>query len=319
MNRVGGIRQSTALTYLAQARQRPNLTIRSGVLIDNVLFEGRQAVGVRLARPADEVLYAERIILAAGSYGSPAILMRSGIGPAEHLKSLNIPVRVDLPGVGQSLIDHSLFGLQFAAPPAAMAEEPTIFFQNILTMKSSLATNVHDLHIIPCSAYSVAPEQSPTGVVYLLLVSTVKPRSRGSLRLRSPNPAEAPVIDPGYFTHPDDMARMIEAVRAARQLSRTPPLSELTVQELYPGQLRYRRFGSGGAGAGRQLSPSGEYLPHGASYGCDGGSRRTSKRAWCRSPIRNRCLDHASDTGCEYQPTDDYAGRTMLGLAGGNS
>jgi choline dehydrogenase len=72
MNRVDGIRQSAALTYLTQARHRPNLTIRSGVLVDRVLLEGRCAVGVGLAHPTDEVLYADRIILAAGTYGSPA-------------------------------------------------------------------------------------------------------------------------------------------------------------------------------------------------------------------------------------------------------
>ena len=235
MNTVGGIRQSTALTYLAPARHRPNQTIRSGVLVDHVLLEGGRAVGVRLAQPTDEVLYADRIILAAGAYGSPATLMRSGIGPAEHLKALGIPVRVDLPGVGQNLTDHPLFGLHFAAPPAALAEEPIISFQTILTLKSTLAADAHDLHIVPCSAYPVEPEQSPTGIVYLLLVSVMKPLSRGWLRLRSADPSEAPVIDPGYFTHPDDMARMIEVVRAARRLSKVPPLSDWTTQELYPG------------------------------------------------------------------------------------
>jgi choline dehydrogenase len=234
MNAVGGIRQSTALTYLAQARDRPNLTIRSDVLVDNVRLEGRRVVGVRLAEP-DEVLDADRTVLAAGSYGSPAVLMRSGIGPAEHLKDLGIPVKVDLPGVGENLADHPLFALRLAAPPAALDGEPTIYFQTILTTKSSLATGVHDLHIAPCSAYPVEPQHSPTGAVYLLLVSVTMPRSRGRLRLRSPDPTQAPVIDPGYLTHPDDMARMIEAVLAARRLSQTPPLSGLTVQELYPG------------------------------------------------------------------------------------
>jgi choline dehydrogenase len=235
MNTVGGIRQSTALTYLAPARHRPNLTIRSGVLVDHVLLEGGRAVGVRMAQPTVEVLHADRVILAAGAYGSPATLMRSGIGPAEHLKALGIPVRVDLPGVGQNLTDHPLFGLHFAAPPAALSEEPIIFFQTILTLKSSLAADAHDLHIAPCSAYPVEPEHSPTGIACLLLVSVVKPLSRGWLRLRSADPSEAPVIDPGYFTHPDDMARMIEVVRAARRLSEVPPLSDWTTQELYPG------------------------------------------------------------------------------------
>ena len=234
MNRIDGIRKSAALTYLAQARPRPNLTTRSGVLVERVLLEGQRAVGVRLADPADEVLYAERIILAAGTYGSPAILMRSGVGPAEHLEALGIPVRIDRPGVGQNLTDHPLFGLHFASSPAALAESSPIF-QTVITLKCSLATDSHDLHILPCSAYPVGPEQGPTGAVYLLLVSVTKPLSRGWLRLRSADPAEAPVIDPAYFTHPNDMPRMIEVVRAARQLSRTPPLSDWTVQELYPG------------------------------------------------------------------------------------
>jgi choline dehydrogenase len=234
MNRVGGIRQSAALAYLAQARHRPNLTIRSGVLVDRVLLEGRRAVGVSLADPTEEVFYADRIILAAGTYGSPAILMRSGIGPAEHLEALGIPVRVDLPGVGQNLTDHPLFGLHFAPAPAALVKDPPIF-QTVITLKSSLATDGHDLHILPCSAYPVEPEQSPTGAVYLMLVSVTKPLSRGWLRLRSPDPAEAPVIDPGYFTHPDDMPRMIEVIREARRLSGTPPLSGWTLEELYPG------------------------------------------------------------------------------------
>jgi choline dehydrogenase len=116
-----------------------------------------------------------------------------------------------------------------------LVEDPPIF-QTVITLKSSLATNNGpDLHILPCSAYPVEPEQSPTGAAYLLLVSVVKPLSRGWLRLRSADPAEAPVIDPGYFTHPDDMPRMIEVIREARRLSRTLPLSEWTLQELYPG------------------------------------------------------------------------------------
>jgi choline dehydrogenase len=235
MNTVDGVRQSTALTYLAQARHRPNLTIRSGVLVDRILLEDRRAVGVCLADPADEeVLYGERIILAAGTYGSPAILMRSGIGPAQHLKALDIPVRVDLPGVGQNLIDHPLFGLHFASAPAALVKDPPIF-QTVVTLKSSLATDGHDLQILPCSAYPVEPEESPTGAVYLMLVSVTKPLSRGWLRLRSPDPVEAPAIDPGYFIHPDDMPRMIEVIREARRLSGTPPLADWTIEELYPG------------------------------------------------------------------------------------
>src|SRR6185369_2729048 len=90
-NAVGGVRQSTALTYLGAARTRSNLTVRGGVLVDSVVFEGKRAAGIRLAQ-ANETIAADRLILAAGAFGSPEILMRSGIGPANELQALGIEV-----------------------------------------------------------------------------------------------------------------------------------------------------------------------------------------------------------------------------------
>src|SRR4029453_15466817 len=105
VNTVDGVRQSTALTYLAQARTRPNLIVRGGTLVDRLIVEGGRVVAVHLAEP-DEPVPAERVILAAGSFGSPAILLRSGIGPATELAALGIGVVADRPGVGANLIDH---------------------------------------------------------------------------------------------------------------------------------------------------------------------------------------------------------------------
>lgn len=233
MNTLRGVRQSTALTYLAQARHRPNLTIRSGALVERVLFEERRAVGIHLADPI-ETLYADHIILASGSYGSPAILMRSGLGPADHLKALGIPVLEDLSGVGQNLADHPLLGLGFAAPrPNYPTNVP--FFQTLLTLKSSAAVSSHDLQIVPSAVFPTDPRDVPSGGQFTLFVSVIQPSSRGRLWLRSADPSTAPCIDLGYFTHPDDMPRMIGAVHIARQLARTSPLSNLVVQELYPG------------------------------------------------------------------------------------
>ncbi|HLY31079.1 MAG TPA: GMC family oxidoreductase N-terminal domain-containing protein [Ktedonobacterales bacterium] len=121
-NTIGGIRQSTAQTYLAQARNRPNLTVRSLTLVDRLLFDGRRAVGVRLAS-AHETIWADTILLSAGTYNSPMILMRSGLGPAQHLQEMDIPVLEDRPGVGANLIDHPLLGMRFAAPLAAYTAE----------------------------------------------------------------------------------------------------------------------------------------------------------------------------------------------------
>ncbi len=231
VNVVDGVRQSGALTYLAPARRRANLTIRSGVLVDRVLFEGTRAVGVQLADPAEPIA-ADHVIIAAGAYGSPALLLRSGIGPATDLESLGIRVHADRPGVGQNLSDHPLLNLQFAAPPVPPESAP--FFQTAITLKSSPAIEAYDLHIYPMSTFPWAVPESPTGAACTLFVSLLKPRSRGWVRLRSAEPDVAPRINLGYFTHPDDMPRMIAAARAARRLARTAPLSEIALSELHP-------------------------------------------------------------------------------------
>ena len=232
VNVVDGVRQSTALTYLSPARTRPNLTIRTGVLIDQVRVEGTRAVGVQLAAPA-EAIAADHVILAAGAYGSPALLMRSGLGPADDLCALGIRVVADMPGVGRNLSDHPLLNLQFAArPPEQPGSVP--LFQSVITFKSSPAVEGFDLHIYPMSTLPWDPAESPTGAACTLFVSLVKPESRGWVRLRSADPDAAPRINLGYFTHPADMPRMIAAVRAARRLARTDPLAAVALEGLHP-------------------------------------------------------------------------------------
>ena len=232
LNALGGVRQSTALTYLAPARGRPNLEVRGGAMVDRVRLVGNRAVGVRLAGYGEEIS-GGAVILAGGTYGSPAILMRSGIGPAEHLRTIGVAVRGDLDGVGRSLRDHPLLGLRFAAvPPVPQAP----FTQAALTLKSSPENPSQDIQILPSSVLATDAEKSPTMAHFMVSASVVKPLSPGRLTLRSADPSDAPLIDPGYFTDPADMPRMIDAVRKARQLSRTVPLSRLSAGELYPGR-----------------------------------------------------------------------------------
>jgi len=228
-----GMRQSTALTYLAAARSRSNLTIRGGVLVDHVKCEGQRAVGVQLANPA-ETIAGKRIILAAGAYGSPTILLRSGLGPADDLRALGVTVRADLPGVGRTLIDHPRFALDFALRPGAHVE-PTPRVQTMLTWRSTRAHTDLDLHVAPLASNVAFGEQTPaTG--FSLLVMLTKPQSQGHLRLRSSDPSATPRITPGYFTHPDDLPRLIEGARMARQLARTAPLKDLVAHESVPGE-----------------------------------------------------------------------------------
>jgi choline dehydrogenase len=233
MNTIAGVRQSTAQTYLAKARSHPNLTVRSLALVDRLLFEGRHAVGVHLALP-DETVWADTSILSAGTYNSPMILMRSGLGPAPHLKDLDIPVLEDVPGVGANLIDHPLLAMRFAAPLASYTEGHPAF-QTLLTLKSKDAIVDHDLHIFPYSIVPCDAEASPSRAQFAFLIGMVKPHSRGRLRLRSSTPDAHPVIELGYYRDPDDLRRMLKGVRVVRQVAQTATMRELAFQELYPG------------------------------------------------------------------------------------
>ena len=128
-----GLRMSTALTHLAAARGLPNLTIRAGTAVDRVELRGTTARGVRTA--GGEIIEADAIVVTAGSYASPAILMRSGIGPAAALRDLGIQVAADLPGVGDNLIDHPLAAVDLPTTPGFAGPR----FQVMLTLRSSLA------------------------------------------------------------------------------------------------------------------------------------------------------------------------------------
>jgi choline dehydrogenase len=226
-NVVAGVRQSTALTYLAAARQRANVTILSDASVDRVIFAGRRAVGVALAGRA-EPIHADRVVVAAGAFGSPAILMRSGLGSAEHLRSVGVEVLQHLPGVGQNLIDHVLVALQFAAP-AASKDLPGC--QAMLTLQSPSCRTGHDLQIFPWTICPGEPDGRPVLELYAALM---KPQSRGTLQLRSRDPADPPLIDPGFLVDPADMPRLVHGVRVARQLAKTSPLSALALHELLP-------------------------------------------------------------------------------------
>jgi choline dehydrogenase-like flavoprotein len=229
MNLIDGVRQSTAVTYLAVARDRPNLTIRSEALVDRVELDGDRAVGVRLA-PSGEVIEAGRVVLASGAYGSPAILMRSGIGPGTELTSLGIDPVLDRPGVGRNLAEHPLMPNVFEATTPPRAADPV--FQGMLTTASSTADGIYDLHVLPLFN---PPDLQGDPPVFVILTSVMTPQSRGSVRLRSADPYDPPRIDIGLFAHAADMPRMLDAIRIARRIAASEPLAALLGDELMPG------------------------------------------------------------------------------------
>ena len=231
-NTLDGVRMSTSLTWLAAARGRPNLTVRPDTLVDRVVLAGGRAAGVRLA--GGERVDAGLVVLAAGAYGSPVILLRSGVGPADELAALGVPVAADLPGVGRNLTDHPLVRCAVPVRPGP----PCPSFQVVVTWRSSLAADgdLLDLHALPGRS-DLAGAESPTGATGFVLVGLMKPRSRGRLWLRSADPADPPHVDPAYLSHPDDLARMVEGLRMARALLRAGPLAALAAgPELAPGK-----------------------------------------------------------------------------------
>jgi choline dehydrogenase-like flavoprotein len=231
-NARNGVRMSTALTYLAGARGRANLTIRSQAMVDRVVLKKGRATGVRLA--AGEVLEGGLVVLAAGAYASPMILARSGIGPARHLGELGIDVVADLSGVGENLIDHPIVAVDLAAEAGFAGPR----FQAIATLRSARASShaAPDLHLFAAGPFEVPTDASPSGAMFGLVAGLMLPRSRGLVRLRSVDPSDPPRIDVAHLGHFDDLARIVEATLAARRISRTEPLAELVAgQELTPG------------------------------------------------------------------------------------
>jgi choline dehydrogenase len=146
---------------------------------------------------------------------------------------MRINVLLDLAGVGDNLADHLLFQLSFDAKPPGRREEVPLF-QTMLTFASSKSKREPDLQVFPLSISPSDIENDSSGD-FSMLVALMKPFSHGRLRLRSRNPDVAPVIDLGYFTHPADIPRLIEAVHVARSIAKTPPLAALLRHEIFPG------------------------------------------------------------------------------------
>jgi choline dehydrogenase len=230
LNVVDGVRINTGMAYLTSAvRARPNFAIRGDADVDNVVIEGKRAVGVKLVD--GEVLSAGEVILAAGTFGSPAILMRSGIGPSGHLSNLGIATIVDLP-VGDRLQDQPFFYNVYALKREAIAMKPASG-AIVWTRSENAAPGDLDLHI--SGTHLIDPNASPTGGAIVLAAAVTLPRSIGRLRLSNRNPRAAPDIHYNFFDDRNDLDRLAEAVLLSRKIGRTAPFSDLIDHEMAPG------------------------------------------------------------------------------------
>ena len=254
-----GERFSAAKAYLTPNLARPNLQVITGARTTRILMEGRRAVGVEFVQQGElrRLDAAREVLVCAGALQSPQLLLLSGIGPAAQLREHGIPVVHDLPGVGEHLHDHvdvvqlwdaphvkDLFGLSLSG--AARVVQAVVEWRK--QRSGMLTTNFaeaggfirssHDESIPDLQLHFVIGKlvdhgrKTVFGHGYSCHVCLLRPKSRGSVKLASADPAAAPLIDPNFLGEAEDLARMVRGFKAMRDLLGQPALAALGAREL---------------------------------------------------------------------------------------
>jgi choline dehydrogenase len=243
-NICDGKRWSTAFAYLDRARGRDCLTLIGNALVDKVILDGKRASGAAVVTDDGETeLSAGAVVLAAGAFGSPGILLRSGIGPGDDLRHLGIRVAFDLPGVGRNLLDHPGVNVVFGAAPELEAELRSKEASGrmcgganmVRAASSSCSKGTWDLHLVPWTARDT---QNLTGSEWRVSLSPylMKPLSAGTVRLRSPAPNDPLDVDLGFLSDPDgaDLEVLVDGVELVRRIASTEPFSKRITAEAVP-------------------------------------------------------------------------------------
>jgi choline dehydrogenase len=230
-NGVDGIRWNAAFAYLDPVRDRDELEVIGDTLVDRVLLEGDRAVGVRaVVAGAVREFRAELVVLAGGAYGSPELLLRSGIGAPDELRRTGVEALIDLPGVGRNLHDQPALQLEFVGTER-LAEELAAFAedhrwlpeeQTMAKLASPESDGPYDLHVYP---WVERDEALASGWRCVIPVALLTPRSRGHLRLRSADPRQRAELDHGYLTEAADVRALLAGVRWALDCARSEPLT----------------------------------------------------------------------------------------------
>jgi choline dehydrogenase-like flavoprotein len=238
MNIVEGRRQSAADAYLLPVLDRPNLDVLTNALVHRLVLNGDRCSGVEYSvGPQTFTACCDgEILLTAGAIGSPQVLLASGIGPQHHLNDVGITVLTDLPGVGANLHDHPMSGVIYhsaRAVPPSNGNDGEI--KGLIRSRDGLASP--DLQIMFVSR-PLGTQTRPgpgRGEGYEIAVSLVTPVSRGSVRLASPVPGAAPLLDPRYYTDIRDVDAVVAGLRVARDLGDMPAFAPWRGEESQPG------------------------------------------------------------------------------------
>ncbi len=261
MSRNGRFRGSTAQTFLRAARRRSNFRVLTNAIALRILLDGRRATGVRIDQMGRErdVRARREVIVSSGTIASPHLLQVSGIGPAEHLKSIGVDVAHDLAGVGANLSDHYVARVSHRVKDArsinelsrgvGLAGEVAKF---LVTGRGALTFGVSSAQVFCRSREGLASpdlqllfspasydpnvfgalEQEPGATV---AVSIARPESRGTIMARSADPYERPAIRPNYLSAPADVRVILAGIAQARRIFAQPAIAQHCVLEIVPG------------------------------------------------------------------------------------
>ncbi|MGN8024085.1 GMC family oxidoreductase [Phyllobacterium sp. 22229] len=253
-------RSSASMAYLAPVRTRKNLTVRMGAQVTRIVVENSRAVGVEIARGnAREIIRAEReVLVSSGAIGSPKLLLQSGIGAADHLRKVGVPVVHNLPGVGENMQDHlDLFVISECTGDhtydgvAKLHRTLWAGLQYVLFRSGPVASSLFEtggfwyadpdarspdiqFHLGLGSGIEAGVERLKNAGV-TLNSAYLHPRSRGTVRLQSADPMAAPLIDPNYWSDPHDRKMSIEGLKLAREIMNQAALKPFVMAERLPG------------------------------------------------------------------------------------
>ena len=270
VNVVDDTRWNVAFAYLDRARGRPNLRVLPDTIVDRVVLDGARARGAITA--SGERIGGDVVVLAAGAYFTPAILMRSGIGPEPELARHGIPLLAALP-VGEVLLDHHGTGISWQSTrllnqltAAHVRRAGPLYAPHAVVKAASTACDVGswDLHLVSWADAATNGYEASVGVFHM------KPGSAGTVRLRSPDPRELPDVERGFLRDPSDLTTIVEGLELARALAEQGPLARLLGPEDAPGNERLDTYArltmrnyfhpAGTCGIGRVVDDSGRVL-----------------------------------------------------------
>lgn len=265
LTQLNAKRSSTSVAYLRPAMNRSNLTVMLGAFTRRIVLNGKRAVGVEVVQQGSDhpALYetTREVILSSGAIGSPKVLMQSGIGPEDHLREVGVKIEHALEGVGSNLQDHlDLFAIAECTgnhtydPYGKLHMAAWAGLQYLLLKKGPVASSLFETGGF---WYADPSARSPdiqfhlglgsgieAGVAHMtnpgvtLNSAFLRPRSRGTVRLASSSPADAPLIDPNYFADPYDREMSLRGLRLARQILAQPALQRYVLSEKLPGPER---------------------------------------------------------------------------------